>query len=589
MILQALNTFYGRLRDDAGVDIPEPGFSNEKIHFQLVLTPEGELAQVENIQVPAPRGNRLLPRMLKVPQAVKRTAGAKANFLWDNTGYVLGADAKGKPERARGQFELFRELAHTVGDTVDDPGMRAVLAFLDAWTPEDAPALKHWDELAGRNVVFRMLGETAHVHDHPAVRRAWLRHMDSASDVPAAMCLVCGELAPVSRLHPSIKGVRGAQSSGASLVSFNLPAFTSYGKEQSYNAPVSEAATFAYTTALNHLLAGTRQKVLVGDATTLFWTEKPTQAEGLFSQFLDTKDEDRDSQDTELLQRLHALVDAVKKGEAPPVWEDNPETPFYVLGLSPNAARVSVRFWHVSDVGSMAQRLGQHFADLEIEKAHPNNPTFPSVWQMLIETAPQRKSENIPPTLGGELLRMIFTGAAYPNSLVARIIARIRADKQVSYLRAAMLKACYTRALRMGRMGRVANTITESEVAVSLDTESKNVGYRLGRLFAVLEKAQQDALPGINATIKDRFFGAASATPRSVFPRLIRLAQHHMAKAEYGYASDNRIAEIMEGLEAASLPAHLNMDDQAMFALGYYHQRNALYRKKETPAEKAEQ
>jgi len=615
MILQALASYYDRLLQDPDEDVPDPGFSNEKIHFVLVLAPDGTLRQVSNVQEPALKGKKLVPRILKVPGPVKRTAGVAANFVWDNTGYVLGVDAKDNPKRAREQFDAFSALAHMIGDDVDDPGLRAVLAFLDAWRPEDAPSLDHWGELAGQNVVFRLAGEAQYVHERPAVRKAWLRHLGQAEKAGESMCLVTGNRGPAARLHPSVKGVRGAQSSGAALVSFNLDAFTSFGKEQNFNSPVSEYAAFAYSTALNHMLArdsgqkaqlgetaeATRQAaygdkkaprrrtLMVGDATTLFWTEKPTMAETDFLAALDFKAESDSAEDqahdAALLQRLEALVQAVRDGKAPPLWGDAPDTHFYVLGLSPNAARLAVRFWLVSNVAEMAERLGKHFADLEIEKAHPKNQSFPSLWQLLIEVAAQRKSENIPPTLGGELMRAVITGTAYPRSLVARIIARIRADQEVTYLRAALLKAYYSRALRLHRN---FNNVSESEVIVSLNSDSTNVGYRLGRLFAVLEKAQQDALPGINATIKDRFYGAASATPRSVFPRLIRLAQHHIAKAEYGYSSDNRIAEIMEGLPAESLPAHLDLDGQAMFALGYYHQRNAFYVKKETAAASAE-
>lgn len=585
MILQALVSCYDRLQRDAEADIPRPGFSTENIHFELLLTPEGELAAVNNLQRPASRGNRLLPARVQVPKAVKRTSAPKANFLWDNTGYVLGADAKGNPERARKQFHLFKELAHQVGDGVDDQGMQAVLAFLDAWDPEQAPNLDDWEAMAGLNLAFRLQGQAAWVHDSTAVRNAWLEKAMDEPDARKAMCLVTGKQDTVARLHPSIKGVRGAQSSGAAMVSFNLSAFTSYGKEQNYNAPIGTTAVFAYTTALNHMLSDTRHKVVVGDTSTLFWTEKPTRTESMFASFLESKDEGESSQDHDLLRQIRELVQAVRDGTSPSFLEDDPETPFYVLGLAPNAARIAVRFWHVSSVGRMARNLGQHFADLEIEKTYPNNPTFPGVWQLLIETAPQRKSENIPPTLAGDMLRVIVADADYPRSLIARIIARIRADKDVTYLRAAMLKACYARALRKGRR---FHNISESEVAVTLDPNSTNVGYRLGRLFAVLEKAQKEAVPNINATIKDRFYGAASATPRSVFPRLLRLAQHHIAKADYGYVSDKNIAEIMEGLPADGLPAHLDADGQAMFALGYYHQRNAFYKKKETAPATAE-
>ncbi len=618
MILQALASYYERLLKDPEVDIPEPGFSKEKIHFEIILAPDGSLRAVGNIQEKPEKGRKLLPKFLAVPEKAKgRTSLAIVpNFLWDRVDYALGADMKGDAERSQKLFESFRTKAHRVGDSIsaDDPGMRAALSFLDSWNPERTDEIPNWNEVleaTGATVVFRLDGELGYIHESPAVKSAWLRYLGESESTEKAMCLISGECGPVTRLHHSLSGIRNANSTGAFLVSFNADAYFSYGKTYNQNAPVSERAAFAYATALNHMLSPgggqkakladtaeglriasygdkappPRRTIMAGDATTVFWTETPTRAEEDFLSFFDIKEESDTAHDKALLLRLGAVVDAVRRGQEPPVWDPDPKTPFYVLGLSPNAARLSVRFWQESTVAEMLARLGRHFADIEIEKANPKNPSYPSLWRILIEIAPLRKTENIPPNLGGEMMRAVITGGEYPRSLVSRIIGRIRAEQDVTYLRAALLKAYYVRALRFGR---VFNNVSASEVAVSLNTESTNPGYRLGRLFAVLEKAQQDALPGINATIKDRFFGAASATPRSVFPRLLRLAQHHMAKAEYGYASDNRIAEIMEGLPAESLPAHLDLDGQAMFALGYYHQRNALYRKKETPAESAE-
>lgn len=603
MILQALTSYYERLLDDPQADVAEPGFSTEKIHYEILLGPDGTLRSVDNIQRTPEKGSKLLPRLLKVPAPVKRTAGIAANFLWDNTGYVLGADAKENPERARGQFAAFRTLAHAVGDGLDDVGMRAVLAFLDAWNPAEAVTLSGWEDMAGNNMAFRLDGELGYVHDRPAVRQAWLRCLDAKEGGCEAFCLVTGKSAATARLHPSIKGVRGAQSSGAALVSFNLDAFTSYGKEQNYNAPVGERAAFAYVTALNHMLArGSDQKkqlggtaeairqatygdapapsrsvLMVGDATTVFWTEKPTRAEFDFGKFFDNPESDDKTHDGETIRRLRDLVGAVAAGKEPPLWDgDKADTPFYVLGLTPNAARLSVRFWYPSTVKAMMERIGQHFTDLRLEKAHPKNPEFPSPWQLLIETAPQRKTENIPPTLAGELMRAVITGSPYPKSLYTRVLARIRADREVTFLRAALLKACLNRAKRTGTL---SDTTMPTEVTVSLDPNSTNIGYLLGRLFAVLEKAQQDALGSVNAGIRDRFYGAASATPRSVFPRLVHMAQHHIGKSDYGYASDILLAKIMERMPAGQgFPAHLSLNDQGMFALGYYHQRNDNYR-----------
>ena len=586
MILQALNSYYQRLLDDPGQDIAEPGFSSEKIHFELVLKRDGSLAgDPRNLQTL--EGKKLLPKKLTVPAAVKRSSGIAPNRLWDNTGYVLGADAKDKPERAGQQFESFRALQHELLDGVDDDGARAFLAFLDTWSPARAASLGHWDELAGKNVVFRLEGDARHIHDRPAVRQA-LQNGCGEKDCRQGVCLVTGELAPIARLHASIKGVRGAQSSGAALVSFNLDAFTSHGKEQNYNAPVSEQAAFAYTTALNHMLAqNSRQRVQVGDATTVFWSEKPSKVEDFFAAAMGgaVDSESSEAHDSGLLADLRSLLEALREGGRAPAWDVDPQTPFYILGLSPNASRLSVRFWQASTVEGIMRRLAEHYRDLEMESRYENEPRYPGIFRLLLETVParrkadgrtERKADDIQPLLGGEIMRSILTGGEYPRSLLSKIIGRFRADGEVTYLRAALLKAHFSRLARLGKPSK--------EVSVSLDPNNTDIGYCLGRLFAVLEKAQQDALPGINTTIKDRFYGAASATPASVFPRLIRLSQHHIGKAEYGHLSDRRLGEIMDGI--AEFPRHLDMDEQAMFALGYYHQRNALWRKKteETPA-----
>lgn len=615
MILQTLASYYGRLREDPDRRIAEPGFSSQKIAAAIWLNPDGTLAEqgLVDLREPAAKGKKLVPKSMDVPEPVKRTVGVAANFLWDNTGYALGADNKGKPERVLRQFEAFKRLAREVAETggcLDDEGMRAVLAFLDAWDPEQASSLSGWDELVGQNLVFRLLGERRYVHDRPAVRQAWLRHAEAGEDKIEGLCLVSHEHASIARLHPAIKGVRGAQPTGAALVAFNLDAFTSFGKEQNYNAPISERSAFAYTTALNHLLAEGHQRVQIGDATTLFWSASPTDLETRLAEYLDPQrkpnEGDDKADDDDLLQRLEAMLQAVRKGERPPLFEDEHrgETGFYVLGLAPNASRLSVRFWHVSTVGAMAENLARHFLHLRIDKQYPRDPEFPSPWRLLIETATQRKTENIPPLLAGELARAILTGRDYPYSLVNRVIGRVRAEQEVTYLRAALLKAYYLRAIENQERipdakakfvkDNPAASITKEELAVSLNKDSKNIGYRLGRLFAVLERAQRDALGDVNATIKDRFYAAASATPRSVFPRLLRLAQHHIAKAEYGYVSDIRLSEIMEGIDFEDpenpVPAHLDLDNQAMFALGYYHQRNEFYRKKEAnPEPSAEQ
>jgi len=285
-------------------------------------------------------------------------------------------------------------------------------------------------------------------------------------------------------------------------------------------------------------------------------------------------DEDQEAENAGQLQEIRLFLEAVRDGKQPA--DIDPEIKFFMLGLSPNAARLSVRFWHVSTVGDVSAKIGQHYNDLSIEKNYENEPAFPGIWRLLRETAAQRKTENISPQLVGAMMRAILTGAAYPQSLLVSVVNRIRADQTLNYLRAALIKAHLVRKFRI-------NNYYPMEVGMTLNQETTNVAYRLGRLFAALEKAQRDAIPGAGSTIKDRFYGTASASPRIVFPQLIRLAQHHIKKAEYGFLSDKLIEEIMQGIQ--EFPAHLSLDDQGLFALGYYHQRRAIFTKPEKTTE----
>ena len=560
MILQALNGYYDRLKEDTESDIPLHGFSRQKINFALLLNRDGKLLQILDLRVT--KDKKLLAKQIIVPEPFKRTVGIAPNFLWDNTGYVLGADAKENSDRAIKMFSEFKKFHHSMGDGFNDEGMVAILSFLDSWKPNDAGSLERWDELAGSNVVFQLDGELGYIHEHPLLQALWLKRLDTTASDVVATCLVSGERASVARLHPDIKGVKGAQAKGASIVSFNLDAFLSYGKTQNYNAPVGESSAFAYTTVLNHLLRSeSRQKVFIGDTTTVFWAERASPVEGFLGFVFDPRDDGGDHQEVRL------FLEAARDGKRPP--SIDPDIIFYVLGLSPNASRLSVRFWNVSTVGDVAERIGLHFADLSIVKTFDTDPDYPGMWQLLRETALQRDSKNIAPLLAGAVMRSILTGEAYPQSLLSAIINRIRSDQTINYLRASIIKACLT------RKNRINNT--QTEVTMTLDNQSTNTAYRLGRMFAALEKAQKDAVPGANTTIRDRYAGSASATPRTVFPQLLRLAQHHIQKSDYGRKTDKLVEEIMEGI--SEFPAHLSLEDQGMFWIGYYHQRQAFYTK----------
>lgn len=574
MILQELYSYYQRINDDPESGVAPPGYSPQNISWALVLDSDGNLVQVQDIRDTT--GKKPRPVSMMVPEGVIRAVNIAANFLWDNTGYVLGADDKGKPERSQKTFEAFRAWQHEIGDGVDDEGMRAVLRFLDAWDPADAPSLEGWEEIVGTNLVFRLVDERRNIHDRPLVRNAWINAWASGAndrgDEPPQeqVCLITGKRATVARLHNKIKGVRDAQTMGAAIVSFNLDTFTSYGKEQSYNAPVGPYAAFAYTTALNHLLRfESRQKIQIADATTVFWAERTTPVESFLGFVMDPRESNLSEEET--ATTVGTYLQSVRSGKQPEGIDESIR--FHILGLAPNASRLAVRFWHSGTVADLDSALGQHFRDLEIVREYDNELEFPGIWHLLIETAPQHKSENIKPTLAGAMTRSILTGAAYPSYILAALVDRIRADGKLGYYRAALIKAVLTRNARIQSK--------PMEVTKVLNESSTNVAYRLGRLFAVLEKAQTEAIPGANATIKDRFYSAASATPGVVFAQLLRMNQHHLAKLDEGpkVYKEKLVQEIVDGID--HFPSHLSLEDQGMFALGYYHQRKAFFTKSE--------
>lgn len=598
MIIDALYAHYQALveRPDAGV--PKQGFAKVPVTFAFNLSRNGDLLDV--IPLANKKGKRWIPVEMEVPEPPKRSGtGVTPSFLCDNSMYIIGNDTKGKPDRSLSAFKASRDLHLQVLGNLDDEGAQAICRFFETWDPANG-AHHHafrtmWEDvLSGGNIVFRLDGSPGYIHERPSIRAAWLKHRFQSSDeIQNGQCLVTGKEAPIARIHPNIKGVRGAQTSGAALVSFNLNAFTSYGKSQNFNAPISEAAAFGYTTVLNHLLSSPKNRLqLDGNTTAVFWSERPdgVREENLMAQLLDFSEEDTDvgsddgtgsGEDLATTELVRDVMERVRTGR--PIDFDaihvDPDSRFFILGLSPNASRISVRFWQADTFGNMVCRIAQHHADLAIVQPNYETRPFISVRSILRETAPQRDWERVPPLLAGGLMRSILTGLPYPQGLYTAIISRMRADHEVNYVRAAVIKAALTRSQRF-RGGNYPGLNQEVKLTVCLDEKNNNRGYRLGRLFAVLERVQQEANPGLNATIRDRYFGAASATPRAVFPQLLRLAQHHVSKATYGGLSDRLIEEILSELD--DFPTHLSLEDQGLFMLGYYHQRQAFYQKAES-------
>ncbi len=590
MILAALSDYYERLLDDPESGISAPGYSQEKISFAIVLAEDGSPVEINDLRDFS--GKKPVPRTLSVPQGEKRTVAIKSNFLWDKTSYVLGVSASSK--RSEDEHGAFKTLHHQVLDGSDDAGIKAFLTFLDTWTPQQFTTIPHIaahaEAMMDVNLVFRLDGERRFLHERPAIREIWSALQTQVEDASASgMCLVTGRTGPVSRLHPAIKGVNGAQSSGASIVSFNLDAFSSYGKQQGENAPISERATFAYTTALNHLLrrdVGNRQRLQIGDTTVVFWAQADSaahaeEAESALSAFFGS--EDTSEQAT---ARLQAILEQVRQGrplrDLPGNLDDG--TRIFVLGLAPNASRLSIRFWETQTLGVFTERLAKHHADLELDPPAWRRPPTPQF--LALQTAPvygdngRPKAEDVPPSLAGELTRAILVGTRYPRSVLGAIVMRFRADGHISPLRVALCKAVLAREVRLGKQHGMP--FNEGEPPVSLDPHNQDPGYLLGRLFSTLENLQRAALgTQVNATIRDRYYGAASATPASIFPVLLRNAQNHLGKIrkdKRGLAVniEKEIGQIVDLLEAI-FPRSLPIEAQGRFAIGYYHQTQARF------------
>lgn len=589
MILQALYDYY--LRRQADVDparrLPAFGLELKEISFILEVDESGQLHAI--IDTRRMSGKKKIGTSFLVPKGVKKTSGIAANLLWDNAEYVLAVPDAKKMDLARSKGgadeylarlvemqQAFRDRISTLPERAQsDAGLRGVLAFLDADPAEQVGRFEAYAEISASNPVltFRLIDDTAIVCQRPGVAP----HL--VADAPAgeateegdgvkAMCLITGVTLPVERLHTAIKGVWGAQTSGANIVSFNLDAFNSYGKSQGANAPVSQAAAFAYTTALNALLVrDSDQRVQIGDASTVFWAQKPDALEHELAALLGGGD----NPDAHT-QQVKALFDSVHSGGFTGARGDNA---FYVLGLAPNAARISVRFWHASPLHVIAERIAAWFGDLSLVRG-PNDPEFPSLFRLLTAVALQGKADNIPPSLGGDLIRSIFTGAPYPTTWLNAAVQRCRAEQQVTFMRAAAIKAYLNRSL-------TTSDSQPREIQPMLDIESPSTAYRLGRLFATLEKIQEEASPGLNATIRERYYGAASSTPVAVFTTLMRLKNHHLAKIQSKGRAVNfekLLAEIMSGI--SDFPVHMNLPDQGRFAIGYYHQRQDFFTKRES-------
>ena len=600
MIIPALVRLYDRLIEDGDKTVAPKGYSRQQISFKVVLNKNGTLHSFQPVSVAVSRqvkkGKGGAPPEVKVDQRAEprlvpgqgkpSAKGLNPCFLWDNAAYMLGFKAEDpKPERTQAAFKAFREKHEALRDEIEDDGFRCVCKFLESWRPSEARSHKEIADFAPGFGVFQICGDSEYVHERKAIRAWWDTQCaddapDANDDSPRAPSLADGSDQPIARLHePKIKSVFGAQSSGAAIVSFNQPAFTSYDKDQGANAPVGVDDAFKYCTALNRLTTDETRRVRIAGDTLVFWSEgAPKAVEDWFAAELADSRPDEQARDLFLRVREGKAVNEI----------GDPTTPFYVLGLSPNIARLSVRLWLASTVGNIVTKLQDHHAALAMLPEPDDAPPL-TIRAIVNETVMAKggfpDSDRAIPTLSGEVARAILTGHSYPAALLAGVLARVRieglADKSTrndwrnaQHRRCAIIRACLVRNLK-------------KEIPVSLDVECTTPAYLLGRLFSVLERIQENALGDINRTIKDSYFGAAAMTPAGVFPRLLKLAQHHLNKIDgdkrgQRITRERELGEIVNRLPAEQFPRLFSLPEQGLFAIGYYHQRATFFTKRET-------
>ena len=569
MIFQALIELYDRL----GKEVPPLGFSREAIGFALTIDSDGNLVgKPEDLR--SKDEKTVSYRHSVVPYSNKvnvRSSGAATtpNFMVDKSDFIFGMS--GKDKKGVHHKSFIQLITDVCGDSQDE-GILAVKRFLGRWKPDDSPQLQYWDEMCGPHgkwVGFKLKNRNREfIHERPEVKKLWAGYIASVQ-YKKGVSFTDGQVHSLQSQYAQFPF-----GSGASLVSFNIDVYESYGKKRGDNAPISVVDEFKSSTALKYLLEHKNaRRIRIGDAATLFWAERSSPMENIFGDILNPDEKSLD--DSITTQQIEEFLKAARKGVLPNEMQNDSEVKFYILGFSVNKARLALRFWHICTIGELARRLGEHYKCLAMEKQYEKDISNPGTWHLMKETA--RETKDISPVLGGALMRAILTGCHYPQNLYLGVLRRINADRRVNYLRASIIKAV---------LQRNYNYTKEKEIFMSLDANRREPAYLLGRLFAVLEKAQLDALGKVNATIKDRFFSAASATPSSVFPRLLRLSQHHIAKAEYGKISDMRIADILEHMDG--FPALLGLPEQGLFAIGYYQQKNNFYNKKEKKGESDE-
>lgn len=589
MIVKDLYDLYERYAADPQMQdkVPPKGMSREKVEWELVLSESGELVNVIPLSHGDGKGANRFREML-VPEHDGRSGpNPKPYFLCDTAVYLLGmadiSKAKGESEAVKAQerWKASRDYHLGILSSCDDVAAQAVMGFFShniLKERENDDLLR--DVAASDKLIFALKdsdGNIVPIHESKAIMDAWeSSHVSASADEPCirGQCSVTGKAAPLARLFPQVTDVAGAQSSGASLISFNRDSFNSYGRTQAYNASVSQRVAFGAGTALKMLLSDPERKIRLGATTFTFWSDRPSPDEdSLFIRFFGGGDKNDTAEDSATVTRVRDAIKGIKSGH-PLRANFNPDVRYYVLGISPNAARLSVRFFETSTLGEVAERYGQYLRDIDMVDVSTT-----SIFQLIRQCAVQGKYENLPSTLVNPCMRAMLTGSRFPQSLLSTLLSRMRADHGSNNRwdmgqRASLIKACLVRNLQSTR---------ESEIDVALNRDNNCVGYLLGRLFAVMERAQSEALGTTNATIRDKYIGSASVTPARVMPTLMHGCQNHLSdlrkkKPGLNVILERELDEIVgRKLSDNPYPGTLSMEDQGEFFIGYYQERVDLW------------
>ena len=577
MILPALVEYYNRKKVELDTSAPPYGWEWKEISFVVVLNDDGTFLRIDDMR--EPDGKRKRGKQFLVPRAVGRQSNISANLLWDNPQYVFGIGRKGDEKKAAFLKRMKESLSGI-------PAVEKVVKYVENATVDDFLSLPDGKEILennqSNNISFRLVTDMNIVCNRDDVKVA-IDSIPSTGSASSGVCMVTGETTEIVNLHHSIKGVKGesSQPSGGMIVSFNTDSFNSYGKEQGMNAPVGAKAEFAYTTALNMLLSDPKHHIKVGDVTFVFWSAKKSSFEMGFASFFEDPPKDNPAMG---VQKIKDLLGSLETG----MYTDREwNIPFYLLGLSPNSSRISIRLWKADSISGFAQNIKQYFEDFDIVKPK-SEPEYYSIRKILKNLSVQNRNEkdndkNIIPGLATEMMDSAITGSPFPLSMLEMTLRRIKSDVEgrVKPVRASVVKACLNRYYRLF-YGKA------EEVKKMLDISQNSKGYQLGRLFSVLEKIQEEATPTVNSTIRERYFTSASTTPLVVFPTLLRLKNFHLAKLENDGRKiqfEQMLGEIVDRLNG--FPTQLDMYEQGMFAIGYYHQRQYFFTKKGVPASSA--